>query len=637
MHIVKYLILFFLALFINLTYAQDTGNFTQFFFNPYSINPSFAGIDGRGAIFLAYRKQWAGIEGAPTVSNFSFHAPLNSGVSIGIGATNDKRGIVSNSGLLFTMAYSVSLGESKYIRFGLSGGGAWNTIDLQKLQSIGSDPAIANMLSQNASILGNAGISIHLKSFHLGVAMPNLFAPSYISKDAFTITEIKPSDAFIVHASNRFYFGDGKHVFEPYAVYRINNGLPTQYEVAGVLHLNHVIWLGGSLKQQFGISAFGGIKLNKSLAIGGSYSLKNTGINELNFSSYEVQLSYLGGAPKTKNKNKSKTQHLSSYSFVDTEIKKLTAKEKRQEELAKKAAEEKKAKEALAKKKAEEQKAQEALVKKQDEDKKAQEALAKKEEDEKKALALKEEGQRKTQEEELQRKAAEEAKRQAELVQVKPDEIIEKPVEVVPRPRYSHKEEINIDENDFVESVSHGSHAQELAPGNYVVAGVFGFEEEAKNMVKKLKDENGVNTKYGYISEKGLWYVYPFNGQDIDVARTERDKYRQIPGFNSTWLLKVNAELNVRHEFVEQGDHAQELELGNYVIVGVFSSAPHADEFSKRVKKLGFNPDYGHLSKKGYWYVYIFHNQDINQAKTERDKFHTMPMFRHAWLLTVQN
>ena len=93
----KYLILFFLTLSYNLTYAQDTGNFTQFFFNPYSFNPSFAGIDGRGALFLAYRKQWSGIEGGPTVANFSFHGPLKSGLSMGVNAANDKRGILSNS------------------------------------------------------------------------------------------------------------------------------------------------------------------------------------------------------------------------------------------------------------------------------------------------------------------------------------------------------------------------------------------------------------------------------------------------------------------------------------------------------------------------------------------------------------
>ena len=327
MRIAKSLIFIIMALFFNLSFAQDTGNFTQFFFNPYSLNPSFAGIDGRPAVFLAYRKQWSGIEGGPTISNFSFHTPLKAGLNVGMSAANDKRGILSNSGLLLSAAYSLPLGESNYLRFGLSAGGSFNTVDLLKIsEAVLSDQALTTVLNKNTSIIGNAGISLHVKTFHIGVAMPNLFAPSYVSKDAFSITEVRAFEALVIHASNRFYFADNKHVFEPYFVYRSNTGLPSQYEVAGVLHLNHVLWIGGSLKQEFGISAFGGIKLNKSLALGGSYSLKNTGINELNFPTFEIQLSFLAGTSNSNQKSNSKSKtstHIPSYSFVDTEIKKL--------------------------------------------------------------------------------------------------------------------------------------------------------------------------------------------------------------------------------------------------------------------------------------------------------------------------
>lgn len=643
----KYLILLCLSLFFDLANAQDIGNFTQFFFNPYTLNPSFAGIDGRGAIFLAYRKQWSGVEGSPTISNFTFHAPLNSGLSMGINAANDKRGILSNSGLMFTMAYSLSLGESKFVRFGLSGGGSWNTVDLDKIQNMTSDPALANLLNKSASINGNAGISLHLKTFHAGFALPNLFTPSYVSTDAFTVTEVKPFQAFVAHASNRFYFADNKHVFEPYVVYRINDGLPSQYEVAGVVHLNHLIWLGGSMKQEFGISAFGGVKLNKVLAIGGSYTLKNSGANELNFPSYEIQLNYLGGAPKPSNKSKTKSQRLPSYSFLDTEIKKLTTREKRQEELAKKAAEEKKAKEALAKKQAEEKKAQEALAKKEA-DRKAEEAaaaaaLAKKEEEKKAAAAAavttaavvkKEPEEKKVSETTVAQKEPEVKPQTQEPAPVVTEEIIE-PADIKHKPRFSHKSETDIDENEPFEEVVHGPHPQELTPGAYVIVDALGLEAEAKTEVNKISS-SGVIAKYGYITEKGLWYVYIFRSQDTQVARTEREKYLKMPEFNNTRILQVDAEKNERHEYVSRGDHAEELNLGNYVIVGAFSTAPHANDFAKQIKSSGLNANYGHLTKKNFWYVYVFADRDINKARTERDRIHNMPKFSHAWLLTVQ-
>jgi hypothetical protein len=316
-------------------------------------------------------------------------------------------------------------------------------------------------------------------------------------------------------------------------VYRINNGLPSQYEVAGVLHLNHVLWLGGSLKQDFGISAFGGVKINKSFAIGGSYSLKNTGINEINSPSYEVHLSLLGGAKNSRNKKKSSTKpHIQSYSFVDTEIKKLTAKEiaaekKHQEELAKKKQEEE-----LAKKHAEEERKQAELAKAEEEKKKIEEAKIEEERKQKEAaaiaaLALAKEEEKK-QQEELLRKQAEEKKNTTPIVQEqkKEPEVVKQPVQqpVVTPERH--------------ETFKRGKHPQELPEGNYVIVGVFGSGANAKNLAKKLVD-TGFNANYGFLTEKNLWYVHVFVDNDINRVRKERDKYRKMPTLKNAWLLTI--------------------------------------------------------------------------------------------------
>lgn len=483
----------------NLLQAQDISNFTQFFFNPYTINPSFAGTEGRGAVFLAYRKQWSGIEGGPTIANLSYHAPIKSGLSWGMNVANDQRGLLSNSGLLFTAAYSISLDDSKYIRFGLSAGGSWNTVDLQKIQNLGTDPALANLINQNASIIGNFGISAHLKSFHIGVAMPNLFSPSYVSEDAFTLTEVKPFQALTIHASNRFYFSQDNYVFEPYVVYRINNGLPSQYEIAGVLHINHLIWVGGSLKQEFGISGFGGAKINKSLAVGGSYTLKNTGGNELNYPSFEIQLSYLLGPSNNKMKPKGKQPDLPLYSFTDTEKKKakkplvtpaqLAAEKKRQEDLARK-------------------KAEEIRLAKAEEEKQAQ---------------LKAEAER--------RKAEELAAQHA-----KEDSIAHTQLEE--HQTAMHEDSLAHPVNERHETVNKGSHVNELPVNNYVIAGVFGSGANAKKYAESLT-KLGFSAGFGHLTKKNQWYVYVFNNADINTTRGARDEFRKFKILQNAWLLTV--------------------------------------------------------------------------------------------------
>ena len=142
---VKLLICLLLCLPSAFTYAQDITNFTQFFINPYSINPSYAGIEGRSALFLAYRKQWATIDGGPTIGSLSFHTPTNMGLNYGVNISNDTRGILNNSGLMFTVGYTLNLDNHKFIRFGLSAGAAWNGVK-EIVDPL--DPALAKLLSK---------------------------------------------------------------------------------------------------------------------------------------------------------------------------------------------------------------------------------------------------------------------------------------------------------------------------------------------------------------------------------------------------------------------------------------------------------------------------------------------------------
>jgi type IX secretion system PorP/SprF family membrane protein len=615
---VKYLILFLLCFTLRKSLAQDISNFTQFFVNPYTLNPSFAGIDGRNAMTLSYRKQWAGVEGGPTIANFSYHTPLKSGLNIGINVANDSRGILSNSGLLFTAAYSLKLSEGNFIRFGISGGGSWNTVDLAKLEDFGNDPAIANLLGNTSSVIGNAGISAHLKTFHVGVTMPTLFTPAYVSTDAFTFTEVKPFESLIIHASNRFYFANDKHIFEPYVVYRMNNILPSQYEVAGVFHLNHLVWVGGSYKQDFGISALGGIKVNKIFAVGASYSLANTGVNELNSPSYEIHLSYLGKAPKSDSKTKNKTK-VQAYSFIDTEIKKLTPREiaaekKKQEELekqklqeaqAKQAAEEKKKQEeALAQKQAEEKKQQEAAIAaqlaeetRQKEAAAAAAALAAKQAQEKQQqeIATQQAEEKKKQEAQAQQAAEQQARKLAD--EKKAAEVAAATAAAVVITKNTEKEPVK-------ESV----------------------KEPVKEPVKDPVKETLKETPKELIKETPKEIVVA-----PVVIETPKETVPPTP--------KVEEKADVGPERTYKfsgGSNPLELPIGKYVIVGAFGLKDNAIKLAKGLVYIGFNANYAYSPEKNLWYVHVFEDNDINRVRTERDKYRRMPRFKDAWLLTIE-
>ena len=492
-----------LALFLCLmlpAVSQDITNQTQFFFNPYTLNPSYAGTEGRPALFLSYRKQWSGIDGAPTISNFSFHNTSKNKLNYGVNFNSDKRGILNTSSALVTIGYTISLDEFTWLRFGMSGGIGFNGVDVAKLGAF-TDRILPSILNRNSFLMGNAGISVHHKTFHGGISLPNLFQPVYVSPDPFSVTTLRPFQSVIIHASNRFYFDKDKNVFEPYLMYRLNgSGLPSQLEIAALLHLQHFVWVGGSYRQNFGISALGGIKIKNQFALGFSYSIKNTGLNELNSPSYEIQLGYLTGAKKK--------DHF-AYSFVSTEKEKVKTKTPKEIAEARRKAE-------LARKQAEEKKLQEiALAKKAEEDKKLAE--------EKKLL----------EEKKLQEEKIAQQQHKADSMQ------LQKVADHASNPNEEHGlASDQHDNHERHEFAKRGEHHEELDLGDFVIAGVFTKRENAAHFTASLNKLN-FTADFGFLTSHGKWYVYLYQGTDINAARAERDKYRKLRIFRDTLLLTV--------------------------------------------------------------------------------------------------
>jgi type IX secretion system PorP/SprF family membrane protein len=514
------------------------------------------------------------IDGGPAIANFSLQAPLGTTAGFGLSVTNDKKGLLTNSALRLTFAYSLSLADHSSVRFGVSAGGSWNSLDMDAINT--NDPAFANVLDNNASITGNAGISLHLKTVHFGVSMPTIFSPSYVSTDAFNITEVKPFQSLIINASNRFYFNNNKNVFEPYALYRINTDLPAQFEVAGVLHLNHVVWVGGSYKQDFGISALGGIKVQNLFAIGASYGLANSGINELNSPTFEVSLSLLLG-PRKKG--------IHPYSFVNT------VKEKEKKPTGKSAseaiAEKRKLEEAERKKQLEAQakvREEEAKKKQQEQAKALADRQAKAEAD-KKVLA----------QAEADRKAKAEADRKTALAQAEankkqpekppvvstqkpPVVAVEKPAVVTEKPVVVQEKPVVISEKPAV------------------------VQEKPTVVTQKPPVRNdSVPRQHNPRLRQEMIETVVIPVQELPHDETETLKRLEVHAGNPTEqhdehpTAHPNAE---RHEFVKRGNHKEELDVADYVIGGVFKSDANAKHFSEGLLKLGFKADYGHLTEK---------------------------------------
>jgi type IX secretion system PorP/SprF family membrane protein len=483
--------------------AQDNTDFVQFFVNSASLNPSYTGIDGQTALYLGYRKQWAGVPGGPTLGQASLQGLLGKKLAGGVTVSSNKRGLLSTSSFLFTGGYHIMVAEEKMVRFGLSIGGAWNRVDVAGVQNADqNDPALLTAVPNNFFVQGNFGVSYHTKTMHLGVALPQLFLPAYYSQRSFELTSVSPFQSVVVHASNRFYFNRNKNVFEPYVIYRLNQNRPSQFEFAGIIHLQNQLWFGAGFRQGLGASAMAGIKLNKTSTLGYSFTT-GFGNGMIARPSHEVQLAFLFG--------KRSKDAVGVYSFVNTE------KEKKKKTPAQLAAERKAKQEALAKK------YKDSNVHNEPHKNVEQKNV------EQKNVEQKNVEQKNVEQKNVEQKNVEQKNVEVPVVQQQKPAVDTTKIVAQPEP-------VQPERHEFVTRVRNKN---DLPAGTYVIVGAFRSEANARKYAGELIDMEYGDAHYGFITARNLWYVYLAMSPDVNQARARRDEYRHEHNFKDAWILTV--------------------------------------------------------------------------------------------------
>lgn len=551
-------------------WAQDLPNFNQFFFNPSLINPSLIGLDGRTSAYIAYRKQWVGIPGSPVSSNFSIQTPTGTGLSMGLTVQNDSRGVMNTTSALVGGSYHVPLKQGTFLRYGLSIGAGSNRTDIDKLQfsTNPSDQVLSSLLQQDIQLLGNAGVSFHSPTFHIGLALPNLFQPTYLNKTPFSVAPLKPLQQVVLHGSYRYYFSGDRHMVEPYLNYRLHQGMPGQVEAAAVVHLSGLFWLGGSFRQGYGASGMAGFKLGPAMAIGYSYSLGSS--TAVNMTSHEIQAGYLFGSPQKK---------APVYSFVQSEKPKKkfqsAVASRKKKPAARKTVVARSGKGSAAKpnpaksKKATPAKASgstSTITKPQTQNTAAAQPQtqtpARTSNPANPAATTPQ-----TAPQTAQNTPAQPAKKDETLLSAGNDVAInageqEEGEDAESRHGISHMEDLQEEserlsrleahkENprevhtgdarhaDRHEFVKRGNHPQELAAGTYVIAGVFKGQANAQKYLDGLKTMGFKDIDLGFQSERDVWYVHFNETPTVDQAKVIRDRERKIKMFRDAWLLTV--------------------------------------------------------------------------------------------------
>ena len=281
-------------------FAQQDAMYTQYMFNQLLINPGYTGSHDAWDFTMLYRKQWVGIEGAPTTQTFSTHTPLpNEKLALGLSLVNDKIGIHNDLGVFTNFAYRI-LFDNSTLSFGMQAGVVTHRSNFGDLSTSSTNNTISSIgnVQYMAPSVG-AGIYYYSDRYYLGFSIPRIADKM--------LAEQVAGDKII--SSERHYFLSGGYVFDvkeniklkPNMLLKYVDGAPVSADINLNVLLNEVLWAGLSYRSFDSFDLLVEVLLTDQLRLGYAYDFyTTTDIRKASSGSHEVMLNYVMKFNKSK-------------------------------------------------------------------------------------------------------------------------------------------------------------------------------------------------------------------------------------------------------------------------------------------------------------------------------------------------
>jgi len=288
-------VLFFLAIVLSShVMAQQDAIYSQYMFNPFAINPAYAGSRNSYSAVLLHRSQWVGIPGAPSTQSFAVHAPaMQSGFAWGINFAHDKIGPTRNVMAAGTAAYILRFEESK-LAFGLRGG-IYNTVLDRNMLNFKEDNDQYDVGGVEGAMVPSIdfGIYYYKTKFFAGVSA------NHLTKHTFNFQDY--ADSVVTNMSlrrhlmlNAGYVWELKRNFilKPSFMLKAVAGAPVNLDINLSALLYKKVWVGLSFRNTSSIVLMTDINVTDFMRVGYAYDINYNKLGAYNKGSHEVFLGF---------------------------------------------------------------------------------------------------------------------------------------------------------------------------------------------------------------------------------------------------------------------------------------------------------------------------------------------------------
>lgn len=243
-----------------LVQGQPLGRYTQYNFNKLLINPAYAGTIPDITSFTSfYRRQWTGIDGAPTNISLSANAPFGKRKRVGLGfyLAGDIAGFTNQYDFMVSYAYKIPMENGSIVSAGLQGGIYYHYADLTR--GTGPDGGVDPALGLERSWGPNFGAGVQYyknNKFTVGFSVPYLINyDSPIGNDTISIkdrdvrrTQYILTGSYVMDLNNDFKL-------KPSVLIRYLPvfSSPVQVDLTASLYIKEVFMVGTSWRLDSGV------------------------------------------------------------------------------------------------------------------------------------------------------------------------------------------------------------------------------------------------------------------------------------------------------------------------------------------------------------------------------------------------
>ncbi len=247
--------------------AQQAFTYTQYMNNLTAYNPAYSLLNEAGSINALGRKQWVGINGAPSSFVFAGALPLEAiRGSVGLVAMHDQFAIEKLTEVSAFYAKSIQLSYDTYLAASFNAGFRNYNASYSQLDAF--DPKFNNDIRENTGTIGASILYYNPDRFYVGASLPRL---SMRSLGKASIEDAR-------YNKNTWYFS-GAYLFDLDDSFKLKTAsllsytrtLPSLFDISTTLYIKNRIGIGAGYRSTNEASGLLSYFFDNNVMVGYSY------------------------------------------------------------------------------------------------------------------------------------------------------------------------------------------------------------------------------------------------------------------------------------------------------------------------------------------------------------------------------